>query len=180
MKKLLIIALCFTLTVQLSAQTRSDGRESVGVQNGSKHFDVAAHLRQLKINEMNNQARMKRVQSKPAALRTASPMHRNPGAVQPEKPVSVQPKALARKATPAASAKPKSAANNGRYWKFKEKLDYIVENNGNTKRTFEYDYDGNITNESVYELRNDLRCHTLPLHENPSLIPIHHLGKYTS
>ena len=155
MKKLLIIALCFTLTVHLSAQTQSDGRASVGMQNGSKHFDVAAHLRQLKINEMNSQARMKRVQSKPAALRTASPMHRNPGAVQPEKPVSVQPKAPARKAAPAASAKSRSTANNGGFWKYKEKLDSILENNGNTKRTFEYDYDGIVTNESVYELRND-------------------------
>lgn len=155
MKKLLIIALCFTLTVQLSAQTQSDGRESVGTQNGSKHFDVAAHLRQLKINEMNNQARMKRVQSKPAALRTASPVHRNPGAVQPEKPVSVQPKAPAKKAAPAASAKSRSTANNGGFWKYKEKLDSIVEDNGNQKRTFEYDYDGNVTNESVYRLQND-------------------------
>lgn len=155
MKKLLIIALCFTLTVQLSAQTQSDGRASVGVQNGSKHFDVAAHLRQLKINEMNSQARMKRVQSKPAALRTANPVHRNPGAVQPEKPVSMQPKAPARKAAPAASAKSRSTANNGGFWKFKEKLDSIVEDNGNQKRTFEYDYDGIVTNESVYRLRND-------------------------
>ena len=152
MKKLLIIALCFTLTVQLSAQTQSDGRESVGMQNGSKHFDVAAHLRQLKINEMNNQARMKRVQSKPAALRTASPMHRNPG--------SVQPKAPARKSTPVASAKSRSAANNGGFWKYKEKLDSIVEDNGNQKRIFEYDYDGNVTSELVYYDYRDGKPHS--------------------